>query len=101
MLETIKRYKTPIITIIIVTAILLLMLSIGFTIGILSENPDGLEKTLEDLGVEEPEPFFEALLGWINNEHVRAIVGIILIVSITSGVYYILVYVKKKRITRY
>ncbi|MBN1802217.1 MAG: hypothetical protein JW891_11960 [Candidatus Lokiarchaeota archaeon] len=95
--DTIKQYKIPIITILVVIIVLMVMLAVGFQIGILSTDPDGLEKTLEDAGVQEPEPFFEAFLGWISNDYIAGILGIILTVSFILATYYILVYVKKKR----
>ncbi len=95
--DTIKQYKTPIITILVVVLVLMIMLAVGFQIGILSTNPDGLEKTLEDAGVQEPEPFFEAFLGWITNDYIAGILGIILTITFVLATYYIVLYVKKKR----
>lgn len=51
MMEKIKiinisKYRKPIITIFIVSITLILMIAVGFTIGILSTAPDGLERVL-------------------------------------------------------
>ena len=48
-----ERYKWPIITIVVIIGVLMLMIAIGFTLGILSEDPDGLERALIDIRGEE------------------------------------------------
>lgn len=96
-MQSLKKNKTPLITLAVTITVLIVMIAVGFTIGILSGDPDGLERMLIDAGIEEPEPFFEALLGWISNEYVAAVLGIVLTLSLVSASYYILVRVKKSR----
>ena len=50
-MSTLKEYKWPIITIFSVIIVLAIILSIGYTIGFLSEDLDGLERVVEDAGV--------------------------------------------------
>jgi Fe2+ transport system protein B len=85
MVDLIK-YKWPIITIIIIIVALILMLTVGFAVGILSDNPDGLERALIDaMGEEWVENLPAAwipILEWITNEYVAGIIGIVLSVII-------------------
>ncbi|MFW9878090.1 MAG: energy-coupling factor ABC transporter permease, partial [Candidatus Thorarchaeota archaeon] len=63
ILIKISKYKRPITSIIMVIGILLLMIAVGFTIGILSSAPDGLERVLID---EHGESWVENLASpWI------------------------------------
>ena len=48
-----RKYKWPIFILIILIAVLMVLLSVGFTIGILSEDPDGLERALISYHGEE------------------------------------------------
>jgi len=73
------------------------MLSIGFTVGFLSEDPDGLERVLEDWGVAEPEAFWLPFFSFISNEYVAGLLGLILTTVIIGGVFYLITYSKKKR----
>jgi len=97
----IKRYKWPIITILVIVAALMLVLATGFTIGFLSENPDGLERVLIDTYGEE---WLENLispwtpiLSWITNDYVAGIIGIIFSITLMIGVFYLISYSKKKK----
>lgn len=95
-----EKYKWPILTIVIIIAVLMVMLTIGFTIGILSDDPDGLERALIDARGEEwleglPSPW-EPILGWIKNDYITGIVGVILSVVIIVAVFYLIVYLKKR-----
>ncbi|MFX1274166.1 MAG: hypothetical protein ACFFBP_00790 [Promethearchaeota archaeon] len=93
-----KRYKIPLITIFVVTFGLILMMTFGYAIGILSGAPDGLERVMNDIGAEEPVSPFAPLLGFIENDYVIAILGISLIISITVVSFYLIGFIKKKRI---
>ncbi|TXT62604.1 MAG: hypothetical protein BAJALOKI3v1_540022 [Promethearchaeota archaeon] len=92
-----QRYKWPIISIIIIFGVLAIMLSVGFTVGILSEDPDGLERVLEDSGVGEPESLWTPFLSFITNEYVAGLIGLILAAIIIGGVFYLITYFKNKR----
>lgn len=92
-----ERYKWPVITLVVTSVVLMIMLSIGFTVGILSEDPDGLERVLEDWGVAEPEAFWVPFLSFITNDYVAGILGLILSAVIIGGVFYLITNSKKKR----
>jgi hypothetical protein len=85
-----------------VTATLLGMIAVGFTLGFLSNAPDGLERVLIDLYGESwldslVSPWIP-LLSWITNDYGAAIVGIVLtIITMTSTFYLITKY--KRRVT--
>ena len=64
------------------------MLSIGYTIGFLSENPDGMEKVIEDAGVNQPEGFWEPIFSWIENNYLAGITGIVIIFTIVGIFFY-------------
>ena len=75
----IKTYKRPILSIFIIIAVLMVMIAVGFTIGILSTDPDGLEKVLIN---QNGESWLENLtspwipiLSWITNDYGAGIVG--------------------------
>ena len=95
----ISRYKWPLITVIVVVAALMFVIAVGFTLGFLSENPDGLERVLIDINGEE---WLENLispwtpiLSWVNNDYVAGIIGIVLSIAIMTGVFYLITYLKK------
>lgn len=95
-----KEYKGAIIAIIVIIAVLMVMIAVGFTIGILSEDPDGLESSLIGVRGEEwvenlPSPW-DPILGWINNDYVAGIVGILLSVGLMMGIFYMIIILKKK-----
>ena len=88
-----KNYTRPIIYISIVVAVLLFLMSIGFVIGFLSENPDGLERSLIDANGESwieslPSPW-TPILGWINNDYIAGLVGVGLSVALIISVFYL------------
>ena len=96
----ISRYKWPLITVIVVVAALMFVIAVGFTIGFLSENPDGLERVLIDINGEE---WLENLispwtpiLSWVTNDYVAGIIGVVLSIAIMIGVFYLITYLKKK-----
>ena len=80
--------------------ILILMIAVGFTIGILSGAPDGLERVLID---QNGESWLENLvspwipiLSWITNDYGAAILGIILSIFVMTSVFYLIIQKKKK-----
>ncbi|MHA1292990.1 MAG: hypothetical protein ACTSQJ_10010 [Promethearchaeota archaeon] len=96
-----EKYKVPILVICIITGVLMLMLTIGFAIGILSDNPDGLERAIIDSKgedwLEELPSAVEPPLGGIENDYIAGIIGIILSVAIIIAVFYLIVYINKKK----
>jgi len=97
-----SRYKWPLITIIVIVAALMLVIAVGFTLGFLSENPDGLERVLTDYFGEE---WLENLsspwvpfLNWITNDYVAGIIGIILSVAALMGTFYLITRLKKRKL---
>ena len=94
---SLKESKKSIITIFVVIVGLLVIMAVGFTVGILSSDPDGLERVLIDAGVEEPAEIFTPLLAWIENDFIIAILGIGMTAAIITATYYTLGYIKKRR----
>ncbi|MHA1147500.1 MAG: hypothetical protein ACTSR8_04580 [Promethearchaeota archaeon] len=85
----------------IITGILMVMVAVGFTIGILSDNPDGLERALIDAKSEEwveglPSPW-DPYLGWIENDYIAGIIGILLSVVLIMGIFYLIIFLKQKQ----
>ncbi len=77
----------------------MLVLATGFTIGFLSENPDGLERVLIDIHGEEwlenlISPWIP-ILSFITNDYVAGIIGIVLSITLMTGVFYLIS--KKKK----
>ncbi|MHA1725391.1 MAG: hypothetical protein ACTSYC_12590 [Promethearchaeota archaeon] len=100
-MQALIRYKGVILTIAITIIVLLLMIGIGFSIGILSDDPDGLERVLIDSKGEQwlenlPSPW-EPFLSGIENEYIAGVIGIILTLIIAIGVFYLLITLKKKK----
>jgi len=97
-----NRYKWPLITIIVIVAALMLVITVGFTIGFLSENPDGLERVLLDYyGEEWLENLFSPwipFLSWITNDYVAGILGIVLSIAVLMGTFYLITRLKKRKI---
>lgn len=96
----IEKYKWPILTIFIIIIVLMVMITIGFAIGILSEDPDGLERVLIDAKGEAwleslPSPW-EPILGGIESDYIAGIVGILLSIVLMCAVFYLIIYLKKK-----
>lgn len=95
-----ENYKWPILTVVIIIVVLMVMIAVGFTIGILSEDPDGLERVLINSRGEEwvenlPSPW-EPILGWIDNDYIAGVVGILLSIILMCAVFYVIIYLKKK-----
>ena len=96
-----EKYKGPLITIAVIIVVLMIMIAIGFTLGILSEDPDGLERVLINARGEEwvenlPSPW-EPILGWIDNDYVAGLVGIALSIIIMMAIFYVIIILKKKK----
>lgn len=81
----------------------MLVLATGFTIGFLSDDPDGLERVLIDIYGEEwldnLESVWTPILSWISNDYVAGIIGVILSLTLIIGVFYLISYSKKKKLT--
>lgn len=95
-----ENYKWSAITIGIITGVLMVLIAVGFTIGFLSEDPDGLERSLIDAQSEEwveslPSPW-EPILGWIENDYIAGIIGIVLSTILVMGIFYLMIYLKQK-----
>jgi len=97
-----NRYKWPLITVLTVIATLMLVIAVGFTIGFLSENPDGLERVLIDYrGEEWLEDLFSPwipFLSWITNDYVAGILGVVLSIAVLMGTFYIITRLKKRKL---
>ena len=96
-----EGYKWSAIIIGIIIGVLMVMIAVGFTIGILSDNPDGLERALIDAHSEKwvenlPSPW-TPILGWIGNAYIEGIVGIILSAVTIMVIFYIPFYIKKRK----
>ncbi|MFX1256241.1 MAG: hypothetical protein ACFFAN_00130 [Promethearchaeota archaeon] len=96
-----SKYRGPILTIVIIIVVLMVMLAIGFTIGILSEDPDGLERAVSDAKGEEwleslSSPW-QPILGGIENDYIAGIIGVLLSVVLMIAVFTLLLYAKKRK----
>lgn len=99
-MNNIRKYKIPIILICLTIGILMLMISIGFTIGFLSSNPDGLERVLIDQYGEEwldnlASPW-TPFLNWISNDYFAGFLGVILTLGLIMTIFYFIKHTKKK-----
>jgi hypothetical protein len=82
----------------LILVILLVMIFIGYPLGILTEDPDGLERVLID---QNGESWLEGLtsvwipfLSWIENNYIAAIIGVLLSVIIIFSVFKLISYKK-------
>ncbi|TET56785.1 MAG: hypothetical protein E3J52_11295 [Promethearchaeota archaeon] len=95
-----KRYKWPLITLIVIITALMFVIAVGFTIGFLSEDPDGLERVLiNNNGEEWLENLYSPwipFLSWITNDYIAGIIGIILAIAIMIAVFYLIIFLKKR-----
>ncbi len=96
----IKKYKRPVFSVIVIAGVLMFMIAIGFTIGILSNDPDGLERVLTD---QNGESWLENLvspwvpvLNWITSDYGAAIIGTLISIVLMTSVFYLIIYYKKK-----
>jgi cobalt/nickel transport system permease protein len=95
----ISKYRRPITSIIAVIGTLMVMMAVGFTIGILSSGPDGLERVLIDQNGESwldnlVSPWLP-LFAWITNDYGAAILGIVISVLVMSSTFYLIIRYKK------
>ena len=101
-MSIIKRNKWPLITILIIVTALMSVIAVGFTIGFLSENPDGLERVLIDYyGEEWLENLFSPwipFLNWITNDYVAGIIGIVLSITVLTSAFYLITRFKKRKL---
>jgi hypothetical protein len=79
----------------------MLAIAIGYTIGFLSDNPDGLERVLIDYYGEDwlenlASPWIPFLV-WLDNEYFAGIVGIILSITAIMSVFYLITRFKKRK----
>jgi uncharacterized membrane protein len=95
-----EKNKWPIIEIAIIIGVLMIIIAIGFTIGILSSDPDGLERAIIDAKGEE---WLEGLpsiwipvLGWVENEYIAGIIGTLLSVVLMMVVFWLILRLKKR-----
>ncbi|MFX1426197.1 MAG: energy-coupling factor ABC transporter permease [Promethearchaeota archaeon] len=100
ILINISKYKKPLLSILAVMGTLILMIAVGFTIGILSSDPDGLERVLIDQNGESwldnlTSPWIP-FLSWISNDFGAAILGIVISILIMSSAFYLIIRNKKK-----
>ncbi|UCD00565.1 MAG: energy-coupling factor ABC transporter permease [Promethearchaeota archaeon] len=99
-LFNIKKYKRPIISVAVIIGVLLLMISVGFTIGFLSNDPDGLERVLIDQNgenwLENLPSSWVPLFSWITNDYGAAILGIVVSISLMSSAFYLIIHYKKR-----
>jgi len=99
-----NKYKWPIITVSTIIIVLILVIAIGYPLGILSENPDGLERVLiEYFGeswLENLNSPWNPILGWLENEYVAGIIGVIFAAIILSSTFYLIIFLKKRKIER-
>lgn len=104
MIMHLKYYRQPIIIVFIIITGLIVMIAIGFPLGILSQKPDGLERVLVDYkGDSWLENLFSPwtpFLAWIENDYLAGIIGIILTTAIIISVFYLITFLKKRKIER-
>jgi hypothetical protein len=77
------------------------MIAIGYPLGILSEDPDGLERVLIDQNgekwLESLSSIWNPFLSWIENNYIAAIVGVLLSVGIIFGTFKLVSYRRNSR----
>ncbi|MFW9824591.1 MAG: hypothetical protein ACFFE4_16735 [Candidatus Thorarchaeota archaeon] len=100
-MKNIRKYRWPIILSFLIIGILMFMISIGFTIGFLSDNPDGLERVLIDHYGEDwldnlASPW-TPLLSWITNDYFAGIIGVILTLGLIISLFNFLKHSKKQK----
>jgi cobalt/nickel transport system permease protein len=98
----ITKYQKPISSTVAVILSLILMIAVGFTIGILSAAPDGLERVLIDYNGESwldnlvmP---WKPILRWITNDYGAAITGIVLTILVMISLFYFISRNRKKAV---
>jgi len=88
-------------SILIIVIVLLVMITIGYPLGILSEDPDGLERVLIDQNseswLEELSSVWVPFLSWIENNYIAAIIGVLLSAIIIFAVFKLFAYRNKTK----
>jgi len=96
-----EEIKWPIITLIIIVGGLMVMIAVGFTLGILSDDPDGLERAIIDTRgedwIENLKSPWDPILGGIESDYLAGIIGILLSVTLMIAIFYLIIYVKKRK----
>jgi hypothetical protein len=102
MTDFFKNHKKPLLYTLIIIGIFVVILAIGFPLGFLTQNPDGLERVIIDFRgetwLENLQSFWFPILSWIQNEYVAGILGIIITLVITIGVFKLLKYTRSKKV---
>ena len=102
MTDFFKNHKKPLIYTLIIIAIFVVILAIGFPLGFLTQDPDGLERVIIDFRgetwLENLEGFWFPILSWIQNEYVAGILGIVITLIVTIGIFKLLKYTRTKKI---
>lgn len=96
-----EKYRRPLLSILIIFVVLAVMITIGFTIGVLSNDPDGLERSLIDArggewieGLSSP---WEPIFGWIDNDYIVALIGISLTVLFIVAIFALIAFLAKQK----
>ena len=80
----------------------MLVIAVGFRIGFLSNDPDGLERVIIDYNGEDwLDNLFSPwvpILSWLNNEYVAGILGIVLSIAIIMVAFYLISRFKKRKV---
>ena len=96
-----EKYKKPLLYSLIIIVVLIVVIAIGFPLGFLSTDPDGLERTVIDAKGEEwlenLGAFWYPILSWIENEYVAGILGILITLGIAIGLFNLLKFVRDKK----
>lgn len=78
----------------------MLMIAVGFNIGILSDKPDGLEKVLIEKNgeswLEDLESPWVPILSWITSDYGAGIIGVLISIVLMTTVFYLIIQLKKK-----
>ena len=100
-MSAINKYKRPFFYFVLLLLVLTLVIAIGYPLGFLSKNPDGLEKVLIDY---HGEAWFDnlfsswiPLLSWIDNEYVAGILGVFFSAVIMISTFYLIINLKKRK----
>lgn len=78
----------------------MLMIAVGFNIGILSDKPDGLEKVLIEKNgeswLDDLESPWVPILSWITSDYGAGIIGVLISIVLMTTVFYLIIQLKKK-----
>ncbi len=96
----IKNYKSPLLVIGVIIVVLMVMISIGYTIGILSNDPDAFERSIIDnkseKWLENLPSLWTPILSGIENEYLTGLIGIVLSVCLITAIFYAITRFKTK-----